>query len=184
MPAAISRQAGHFKHGWVVGPGSLPAGVVAVISPFNVPIILGIRSVAPALALGNAVLLKPDPRTAVTGGTIMARIFEEAGLPPGVLQMLPGGKDVGGANGKIRDAIGAALKAATKAEERSRSIDFDPADREVGAEARRVTDALERAYDLVRKSGDGVLVLDLNTGAEVKGEAKSAYLAEYADALR
>ncbi|MFL6025727.1 MAG: aldehyde dehydrogenase family protein, partial [Friedmanniella sp.] len=73
----------------------LPAGVVAVISPFNVPIILGIRSVAPALALGNAVLLKPDPRTAVTGGTVMVRIFEEAGLPAGVLQMLPGGKDVG-----------------------------------------------------------------------------------------
>jgi len=73
----------------------LPAGVVAVISPFNVPIILGIRSVAPALALGNAVLLKPDPRTAVTGGTLMARVFEEAGLPPGVLQVLPGGADVG-----------------------------------------------------------------------------------------
>ena len=73
----------------------MPSGVVAVISPFNVPIILGIRSVAPALALGNAVLLKPDPRTAVTGGTLMARIFEEAGLPPGVLQMLPGGADVG-----------------------------------------------------------------------------------------
>jgi benzaldehyde dehydrogenase (NAD) len=69
--------------------------VVGVISPFNVPIILGIRSVAPALALGNAVLLKPDPRTAVTGGTLMVRIFEEAGLPAGVLQMLPGGKDVG-----------------------------------------------------------------------------------------
>jgi benzaldehyde dehydrogenase (NAD) len=73
----------------------VPAGVVSVISPFNVPIILGIRSVAPALALGNAVLLKPDPRTAVTGGTLMARIFEEAGLPPGVLQMLPGGAEVG-----------------------------------------------------------------------------------------
>lgn len=73
----------------------VPAGVVSVISPFNVPIILGIRSVAPALALGNAVLLKPDPRTAVTGGTLMARLFEEAGLPPGVLQMLPGGVDVG-----------------------------------------------------------------------------------------
>ncbi|GAA1699373.1 benzaldehyde dehydrogenase [Kribbella yunnanensis] len=73
----------------------MPAGVVAVISPFNVPIILGIRSVAPALALGNAVILKPDPRTAVTGGALMARIFEEAGLPPGVLQMLPGGADVG-----------------------------------------------------------------------------------------
>ncbi|MGI5158512.1 benzaldehyde dehydrogenase [Microbispora sp. CA-102843] len=73
----------------------MPAGVVAVISPFNVPIILGIRSVAPALALGNAVILKPDPRTAVTGGTLMARVFEEAGLPPGVLQMLPGGAGVG-----------------------------------------------------------------------------------------
>ncbi|WP_106400161.1 aldehyde dehydrogenase family protein [Actinocorallia populi] len=73
----------------------MPAGVVGVISPFNVPIILGIRSVAPALALGNAVILKPDPRTAVTGGVTIARIFEEAGLPPGVLQMLPGGADVG-----------------------------------------------------------------------------------------
>jgi benzaldehyde dehydrogenase (NAD) len=73
----------------------VPAGVVGVISPFNVPIILGIRSVAPALALGNAVLLKPDPRTAVTGGVTMARIFEEAGLPPGLLQVLPGGVDVG-----------------------------------------------------------------------------------------
>jgi benzaldehyde dehydrogenase (NAD) len=73
----------------------VPSGVVSVISPFNVPIILGIRSVAPALALGNAVLLKPDPRTAVTGGTVLARVFEEAGLPSGLLQMLPGGADVG-----------------------------------------------------------------------------------------
>jgi benzaldehyde dehydrogenase (NAD) len=73
----------------------VPAGVVGVISPFNVPIILGIRSVAPALALGNAVILKPDPRTAVTGGVTIARIFEEAGLPSGVLHMLPGGVDVG-----------------------------------------------------------------------------------------
>ncbi|MDH2416310.1 benzaldehyde dehydrogenase [Nocardioides sp. CER19] len=73
----------------------VPAGVVTVIAPFNVPIILAIRSVAPALALGNSVLLKPDPRTAVTGGTLMARIFEEAGVPPGVLHMLPGGVEVG-----------------------------------------------------------------------------------------
>jgi len=75
----------------------VPAGVVGVISPFNVPIILGIRSVAPALALGNAVILKPDPRTAVTGGVVLARIFEEAGLPAGLLQVLPGGADVGAA---------------------------------------------------------------------------------------
>jgi benzaldehyde dehydrogenase (NAD) len=73
----------------------LPAGVVAVIAPFNVPTILAIRSVAPALALGNAVVLKPDPRTAVAGGVLFARIFEEAGLPAGLLHVLPGGADVG-----------------------------------------------------------------------------------------
>jgi benzaldehyde dehydrogenase (NAD) len=73
----------------------VPAGVVGVISPFNVPIILGIRSVAPALALGNAVILKPDPRTGVTGGVVIARILEEAGLPAGLLQMLPGDAAVG-----------------------------------------------------------------------------------------
>ncbi len=73
----------------------VPAGVVGVISPFNVPLILGVRSVAPALALGNAVILKPDPRTSVTGGVSIARVFEEAGLPAGVLQVLPGGAEVG-----------------------------------------------------------------------------------------
>jgi benzaldehyde dehydrogenase (NAD) len=73
----------------------LPVGVVGVISPFNFPLILSIRSVAPALALGNAVVLKPDPRTAVTGGILLARVFEEAGLPAGVLQVVPGGADVG-----------------------------------------------------------------------------------------
>ncbi|WP_320783414.1 aldehyde dehydrogenase family protein [Streptomyces sp. CRN 30] len=75
----------------------VPAGVVGVISPFNVPLILGIRAVAPALALGNAVLLKPDPRTVITGGVTMVRIFEEAGLPKGLLQLLPGGAEVGAA---------------------------------------------------------------------------------------
>jgi benzaldehyde dehydrogenase (NAD) len=73
----------------------LPAGVVSVIAPFNAPLILSIRSVAPALALGNAVLLKPDPRTAICGGVALARIFEQAGLPPGVFHMLPGGADIG-----------------------------------------------------------------------------------------
>ncbi|MFI0356177.1 benzaldehyde dehydrogenase [Actinomadura sp. 9N407] len=74
-----------------------PAGVVSVIAPFNFPLILSMRSVAPALALGNAVLLKPDPRTAVCGGVAVARIFQEAGLPEGLLHLLPGGADVGAA---------------------------------------------------------------------------------------
>jgi len=72
-----------------------PVGVVGVISPFNVPLILSTRSIAPALALGNAVVVKPDLRTPLAGGFIQARVFEEAGLPAGLLHVLPGGPDVG-----------------------------------------------------------------------------------------
>ncbi|MFD7998990.1 aldehyde dehydrogenase family protein [Streptomyces mirabilis] len=73
----------------------VPVGVVGVISPFNAPLILSIRSVAPALALGNAVVLKPDPRTAVCGGLVLAAVFAEAGLPEGLLHVLPGGPEAG-----------------------------------------------------------------------------------------
>ncbi|WP_420082303.1 aldehyde dehydrogenase family protein [Streptomyces sp. JL4002] len=75
----------------------VPAGVVGVVAPFNAPLILGIRSVAPALALGNAVLLKPDRRTAVCGGLAIAAVLTAAGLPAGLLQVLPGGADTGAA---------------------------------------------------------------------------------------
>lgn len=74
-----------------------PLGVVGVISPFNFPLYLAMRAVAPALATGNAVVLKPDPRTAVCGGHVIARIFELAGLPAGVLHVLPGGAEAGAA---------------------------------------------------------------------------------------
>jgi benzaldehyde dehydrogenase (NAD) len=73
----------------------VPVGVVGVIAPFNFPQVLAMRSVAPALALGNAVILKPDPRTAVCGGVAIARVFEEAGMPEGVLSVLPGGAEAG-----------------------------------------------------------------------------------------
>lgn len=66
----------------------VPVGVVGVISPFNFPFFLSMKSVAPALATGNAVVLKPHEHTAITGGTMIAKIFEEAGLPKGVLQVV------------------------------------------------------------------------------------------------
>ncbi|MGW0555823.1 aldehyde dehydrogenase family protein [Streptomyces sp. NPDC002926] len=75
----------------------VPLGVVGVISPWNVPLLLALRSVAPALALGNSVILKPDVRTPVSGGLVVARLFEEAGLPEGVLHVLPGDAVAGGA---------------------------------------------------------------------------------------
>ncbi|MEU6088271.1 aldehyde dehydrogenase family protein [Streptomyces sp. NPDC047085] len=66
----------------------VPVGVVGVISPFNFPFLLSIKSVAPALALGNAVVLKPHQNTPIAGGTLVARIFEEAGLPGGLLNVV------------------------------------------------------------------------------------------------
>ena len=73
----------------------LPHGVVGVISPYNFPLVLSVRAIAAALAVGNAVVHKPDPRTPISGGIILARLFEEAGLPAGVLHVLPGGADAG-----------------------------------------------------------------------------------------
>jgi benzaldehyde dehydrogenase (NAD) len=72
-----------------------PIGVVGIIAPFNFPLYLAMRAVAPALAVGNAVILKPDPRTAICGGLAIARLFELAGLPAGVLHVLPGGSEAG-----------------------------------------------------------------------------------------
>jgi aldehyde dehydrogenase (NAD+) len=73
-----------------------PIGVVGVISPWNFPLHLSERSVAPALALGNAVVIKPASDTPITGGLILARVFEEAGLPPGVLNVVVGaGSEIG-----------------------------------------------------------------------------------------
>ncbi len=68
----------------------VPVGVVGAITPWNAPVILGVRVIAPAIALGNAVLVKPDHQTPVTGGLLLAEMFEEAGLPEGVLHVLPG----------------------------------------------------------------------------------------------
>ena len=73
----------------------IPVGVVGAITPWNSPSVLGMRVVAPALALGNAVVLKPDPQTPVIGGAMFEAVFREAGLPEGVLQVVVGGADVG-----------------------------------------------------------------------------------------
>ncbi len=73
----------------------IPLGVVGVISPFNFPLILSMRAVAPALAAGNAVILKPDPQTPISGGYIIAEALRAAGLPEGVLQVLPGAAEAG-----------------------------------------------------------------------------------------
>jgi benzaldehyde dehydrogenase (NAD) len=75
----------------------VPLGVIGVITPWNMPLILAMRSVAPALALGNTVVLKPDVQTAVIGGFVIAEVLERAGLPAGVFHVLPGDAEPGAA---------------------------------------------------------------------------------------
>ncbi|HET7205046.1 MAG TPA: aldehyde dehydrogenase family protein [Terriglobales bacterium] len=76
----------------------VPVGVVGVISPFNFPFFLSMRSVAPAVGAGNGVVLKPHDDTPITGGTLVARVFEECGLPKGLINVITADiKDIGDA---------------------------------------------------------------------------------------
>ena len=71
-----------------------PVGVVAAITPFNFPFMLNMVKVMPALAVGCTVVLKPHPWTPLDAFEI-ARAAEEAGLPPGVLNVITGHAEVG-----------------------------------------------------------------------------------------
>lgn len=72
-----------------------PKGVITVIAPWNVPFILALRSVLPAVATGNTVVLKPASDTPATA-FIIAEMFEKAGFPAGVLNVVAGsGSEIG-----------------------------------------------------------------------------------------
>ncbi|MEV4551712.1 aldehyde dehydrogenase family protein [Nonomuraea wenchangensis] len=65
-----------------------PVGVVAAFSPWNAPLILGVRSVAAALAAGNTVVMKPSEDAPIACGLFVADVLAEAGLPDGVLNVV------------------------------------------------------------------------------------------------
>ncbi|GAA5629814.1 Benzaldehyde dehydrogenase [NAD(+)] [Acinetobacter calcoaceticus] len=73
----------------------VPLGVVGVISPWNFPLLLSIRSIAPALAMGNSVILKPSEFSNVTGGALLAWLFQMSGLPEGNFQVISGESEIG-----------------------------------------------------------------------------------------
>lgn len=84
-------QTGAGKIGYFV---RVPVGVVAAITPFNFPLNLVAHKVAPAIAAGCPLLLKPNPQTPLTA-LRLAELLAEAGLPDGALSVLIGGADVG-----------------------------------------------------------------------------------------
>jgi aldehyde dehydrogenase (NAD+) len=81
----------------LVNPGMLvtkePVGVVGAIAPWNVPLFLAAAKLAPSLAAGCTVVFKPAPETPLDAFRL-AEIFSEAGLPEGVLSVLPAGREV------------------------------------------------------------------------------------------
>jgi aldehyde dehydrogenase (NAD+) len=76
------------------GPDPKPIGVAGQIIPWNFPLLMAAWKIAPALAAGNTVVLKPAETTPLTAITL-AEIIAECDLPPGVVNILPGGPDVG-----------------------------------------------------------------------------------------
>lgn len=66
----------------------LPLGVTSSIAPFNFPLYLSLRGILPALALGNAVVHKADIQVGIVSGSLIAKAFEEAGIPAGVFTSL------------------------------------------------------------------------------------------------
>ncbi len=73
---------------------SEPVGVVAAIVPWNAPVTLAAWKAAPALAAGCTVVLKPPPEAPLSN-YVLAEALDEAGLPPGVINVVPGGREVG-----------------------------------------------------------------------------------------
>jgi betaine-aldehyde dehydrogenase len=71
-----------------------PVGVVAAITPWNVPLFLACAKLAPALLSGSTVVFKPAPETPLDAN-VLAEIFADAGLPKGVLNVVPAGREVG-----------------------------------------------------------------------------------------
>ncbi|HLI76018.1 MAG TPA: aldehyde dehydrogenase family protein [Acidobacteriaceae bacterium] len=86
LPLDAHRGAGLSKLAFTVRQ---PCGVVVAITPFNYPVLLVLHKLAPAIAAGNAVILKPAGATPLTA-LALASILLEAGLPDGMLSVLPG----------------------------------------------------------------------------------------------
>ncbi|MDA3647750.1 aldehyde dehydrogenase family protein [Saccharopolyspora indica] len=103
--ADIPTAAAHFFHhaGWAdklghagYGPDPRPLGVAGQVIPWNFPLLMLAWKIAPALACGNTVVLKPAETTPLSA-LVFAEICQQAGLPPGVVNILPGAGDVGAA---------------------------------------------------------------------------------------
>ncbi|GAA3633276.1 aldehyde dehydrogenase (NAD+) [Lentzea atacamensis] len=99
----VPTAAAHFFYhaGWAdklsyagYGPDPKPLGVAGQVIPWNFPLLMAAWKIAPALACGNTVVLKPAETTPLTA-LVLADIIQQCDLPPGVVNIIPGAGDVG-----------------------------------------------------------------------------------------
>jgi len=81
------------EHGKLSMAVRQPLGVISVISPWNFPLLLSVRGFSVAMAIGNTIVLKPSEETPVAGGLLLAEVFEAAGLPDGVFNVVSCSRD-------------------------------------------------------------------------------------------
>jgi aldehyde dehydrogenase (NAD+) len=81
------------EHGKLSTAQRVPMGVISVISPWNMPCILTARGFAFPMAAGNTIVLKPSEDTPFCGGLFFAEVLEEAGVPPGVFNVVTSSRD-------------------------------------------------------------------------------------------
>jgi benzaldehyde dehydrogenase (NAD) len=85
-----------YKAGKLSLSRAVPLGVLGLITPWNYPMNLAMRAVAPGLAFGNTIVLKPAELTPIIGGQVLAKAAHEAGLPPGVFNVVTGDGEAAG----------------------------------------------------------------------------------------
>ena len=146
-------------HNWA---DRLPLGVVLLVTPFNHPLLIAVKKLAPALAAGNSVVLKPSEMTPLSS-LRLAALLHEAGLPAGVFTVLPG--------------PGAITAAALAAHPLVRSVDITGgtnAGRALGAIAGR---NLARFNAELGGKAPVVVFADADLAAAVNGVAFGAFVA-------
>ena len=123
-----------------------PIGPIAAVTPFNFPLNLVLHKVAPALAAGNTVVVKPSPRTPETAWEL-GRLFAESGLPDGAITVLP------------KEACGAEVARAMAIEPRFKMLTF--------------TGSAEVGWELKAMAGKKKVTLELggNSGTIVHSDA-------------
>ncbi|WP_205843735.1 aldehyde dehydrogenase family protein [Nakamurella deserti] len=125
----IPTAAAHFFYhaGWAdklehagLGPSPQPLGVAGQVIPWNFPLLMAAWKIAPALAAGNTVVIKPAETTPLSL-LVLAEIFADAGLPPGVVNIVTGAGDVGEALVNHRDVDKVAFTGSTEVGKRIQS---------------------------------------------------------------